>query len=90
MTKKKDLDLLIKGGKVFDPISGLEGLYDIGIRGERIARIEERIPRSEAASTLEAKGTGSFPVSSISIATSFGPAPWSVWNRILWPGVPVS
>ena len=61
MTKKKDLDLLIKGGKVFDPISGLEGLYDIGIRGERIARIEERIPRSEAASTLEAKGNWVFP-----------------------------
>jgi dihydroorotase len=61
MAKKKDLDLLIKGGKVLDPISGLEGPYDIGIRGEQIARVEEKIPRSEATSVLEAKGSWVFP-----------------------------
>jgi dihydroorotase len=80
MAKKKDLDLLIKGGRVLDPISGLEGSYDIGIRGEQIARVEERIPRSQATSTLEVKGRWVFP----GLVDLHCHVFWPASSRILW------
>ncbi len=36
-------DLLLKGGRVIDPRSGLDGLRDVAIQGGRIAAIEPRI-----------------------------------------------
>lgn len=35
---------LLKGGRVVDPATGLDGSYDILIDGDRIARVEKNIP----------------------------------------------
>lgn len=35
---------LLKGGRVVDPATGLDGAYDILIDGDRIARVEKNIP----------------------------------------------
>ena len=59
--RERELDLLIKGGRALDPLSGLMGPYDIGIKGQRIARVEQEIPASEAKETLELQGDWVFP-----------------------------
>ena len=46
-------DLLLKGGTVLDPSTGLDGIHDIAVQGGVIARIAADIPRAEAARTLE-------------------------------------
>jgi len=58
---RKEFDLLIRGGKILDPISGLNGSYDIGIRQERIVRVDNNIPSSEAREVLEVDGGWVFP-----------------------------
>lgn len=35
---------LLKGGRVVDPATGLDGTYDVLIDGDRIARVEKNIP----------------------------------------------
>jgi len=47
-------DLVIHGGRSIDPESGLDGVRDIGIRGDRVARISERT--LEGARVLDATG----------------------------------
>jgi len=59
--ERKKLDLLIRGGSVLDPMSGLRGSYDIGIVGERITRVEAEIPPSLAAEVVEVNGNWVFP-----------------------------
>ena len=41
-------DLIVKGGHVFDPGQGLDGVLDIAITSGKIAAIAEGIPTSEA------------------------------------------
>jgi dihydroorotase len=36
-------DLVVKGGRVVDPASGLDGVRDIGVRGGRIAAVARRL-----------------------------------------------
>lgn len=48
--------LLIKGAHVVDPQVGLDGVYDVLIEGERIARVGERIKAPEGAEVVEADG----------------------------------
>jgi dihydroorotase len=45
-------DLLLKGGHVLDPGSGLDGTMDIGVAGNTIAAISPDIPETEAATVL--------------------------------------
>src|ERR1700694_552399 len=53
-------EVVIKGGHVLDPGQGLDGPMDIGIAGGRIAAIQPRIPDSEAARTVEVRGSNRY------------------------------
>jgi dihydroorotase len=49
-------DLVIKGGEVVDPGSGLVGRMDVGIRGGVIAAVEPVLPAENVGATLDAAG----------------------------------
>jgi dihydroorotase len=49
-------DLLLKGGTVVDPSTGLDGGCDIAVRDGVIARIARDIPSAEATQTIEVAG----------------------------------
>src|SRR2546429_8405078 len=49
-------DLVIKGGDVLDPSQALRGKRDIGIRWGAIEAIENEIPATRAAKTIDASG----------------------------------
>lgn len=51
----EQLDLVIKGGRVIDPASGVDGIRDIGVRHGRIAAVEDAIPPG-GAETIDAGG----------------------------------
>jgi dihydroorotase len=50
-------DLLLKGGTVVDPSSGLNGVQDVAIEQGKIARIESQIAPAEARRVIELPGT---------------------------------
>ena len=50
-------DLVLKGGRIVDPSAGLDGILDIGVQGQTIARIAPDIPGAEAMRTIEVAGT---------------------------------
>ena len=49
-------DLLLKGGTVVDPSTGLDGISDIAVQGGVIARIAPDIPSAEATRTIAVAG----------------------------------
>ncbi len=49
-------DLLLRGGTVVDPSTGLDGISDIGVQDGVIARIATDIPSAEATRTIEVAG----------------------------------
>jgi dihydroorotase len=49
-------DLVLKGGTVVDPSSGLDGVHDIAVEKGVIARIAPAIPAAEAARTIDVAG----------------------------------
>src|SRR5215470_9759597 len=49
-------DLVIKGGEVIDPRSGVQAVRDVGIRDHKIAAIEKDIPASDATKIIKAHG----------------------------------
>ena len=49
-------DLILKGGTVVDPSSGLDGVLDIAVDQGRIARIAPAIPTAEAARVIDVSG----------------------------------
>ena len=51
-----DFDLVIKGGEVVDPGSGLLGRMDVGIRDGVIAAVDRSLPAAGAGATLDADG----------------------------------
>ena len=51
-----NFDLVIKGGEVVDPGSGLLGRMDVGIRGGVIAAVDRSLPGDGVGSTLDATG----------------------------------
>jgi len=53
-------DLVIKGGSVVDPATGVHKA-DIGIRGEKIAALAETISASEGAQVVDATNRYVFP-----------------------------
>ncbi|MEZ5780388.1 MAG: amidohydrolase/deacetylase family metallohydrolase [Rhizobiaceae bacterium] len=50
-------DLLVKGGRLIDPLSGLDASRDIAIRSGRIVGIEPDIPSEAAAEIVDASGS---------------------------------
>jgi dihydroorotase len=49
-------DLLLKGGTVVDPSTGLDGIRDIAVQNGVIARIAPDLPSAEAARTIAVTG----------------------------------
>src|SRR5262249_23930146 len=49
-------DLLLKGGTVVDPSTGLDGISDVAVQDGLIARIGPNIAAAEAARTIEVRG----------------------------------
>jgi dihydroorotase len=49
-------DLLLKGGTVVDPSTGLSGAHDVAVQGGVIAHIAANIPAAESAQTIDVKG----------------------------------
>jgi dihydroorotase len=49
-------DLLLKGGRVIDPSTALDGAHDVAVQGGTIARIAPDIPVGEAARTIDVSG----------------------------------
>ncbi|HEV2125068.1 MAG TPA: amidohydrolase/deacetylase family metallohydrolase [Chloroflexota bacterium] len=49
-------DLLIKGGTVLDPASGIHEQRDVAVRGDRIAAVDRAIPAESAFRTIDAAG----------------------------------
>jgi dihydroorotase len=49
-------DLVVKGGEVVDPGSGLLGKMDVGIRDGVIAAVDRSLPTREVRATLDAEG----------------------------------
>jgi dihydroorotase len=50
-------DLVLKGGRVLDPSTGLDGKQDVAVEGGRIARIAPDIASAEATRTIDVTGT---------------------------------
>jgi dihydroorotase len=50
-------DLVLKGGRVVDPSSGLDGVLDVAIENGKIARVAAGIAPVEAARVIEVGGT---------------------------------
>jgi dihydroorotase len=49
-------DLILKGGRVLDPSSGLDGVLDVAVEGGKIARIAAGIAPAEAARVIQVTG----------------------------------
>ena len=49
-------DLLLKGGHVIDPKNEVDGMFDVAIRGDRIAAVAENIPAEQAETVIEVSG----------------------------------
>jgi len=49
-------DLVLKGGHVIDPANGVDGIRDVAIAGNKIARAAANIPVSDARRAVDVKG----------------------------------
>jgi dihydroorotase len=49
-------DLLLKNGHVIDPANQVDGVRDVAVAGNKIARVAENIPAEQARKVIEAKG----------------------------------
>lgn len=49
-------DLLLRGGRVICPTSGIDGLFDVAVRDGRIAAVAETILPSSAAEVIDVSG----------------------------------
>ncbi len=56
MAETAGYDILLKGGRVICPASGLDGIYDVAVRDGRIAAVEQAILPSSAVETIDVSG----------------------------------
>ena len=56
MAESPKYDLLLRGGRVICPVSGIDGIRDIAIRDGRIAAIAATILPSSASETIDVSG----------------------------------
>ena len=56
MADNPKYDLLLRGGRVICPASGIDGIRDVAIRGGRIAAIAESILPSSSIETIDVSG----------------------------------
>ncbi len=55
------MDLLLKGGNLYDPASGKAGLFDIGFKEGRVARVEKQINSDAAKEVIDVTGNTVVP-----------------------------
>src|ERR1700744_3137868 len=53
MSVSTSFDLLLRGGRVIDPASGIDGLKDVAIRAGKIAAIQSDILRTSAREVVD-------------------------------------
>jgi dihydroorotase len=51
-----DYDLVIRGGRVIDPLQRIDRLSDVAVRGGRIAAVRPNIPASAGTTSIDARG----------------------------------
>ena len=49
-------DMILKGGRVIDPKNGIDDVRDVGIRGGKIAAVEESLDPSRAEKVIDVSG----------------------------------
>ncbi len=49
-------DVVLKGGRVIDPASGIDGVRDVAIKGGRIANVAENVLTGAARETVDCRG----------------------------------
>src|SRR5712692_5656431 len=49
-------DLVLRGGRVIDPASGIDARLDIAVAGERIAAVQANIPVTQARRVVDVSG----------------------------------
>src|SRR5688500_4693017 len=52
----KPYSLLLKGGHVIDPANGRDGVMDVAVAGDRIAKVGPELEPSDAERTVDATG----------------------------------
>ena len=75
-------DLLIKNGRVIDPVNGVDGTKDIAIDDRRIVRVEEDIPSFSASEVLDVCGKTVIP-GLVDIHTHLSPSTSRYSHRML-------
>src|SRR6202162_845532 len=53
MAENPKYDLLLRGGRVICPASGIDGIHDVAVRGGRIAAVEKTILPSSATEVID-------------------------------------
>jgi dihydroorotase len=74
-------DLLLKGGQVIDPANQVNAVRDVAVTGDKIARVAENIPASEAKKVVDVTGFYVTP-GLIDIHTHLyveGPGGWGIY-----------
>src|SRR5271169_4520415 len=56
MSGRSGYDLLLRGGRVICPASGIDGIFDVAVRDGRIAAVEPSILSSSATQTVDVSG----------------------------------
>ncbi|MFC7054351.1 amidohydrolase/deacetylase family metallohydrolase [Hansschlegelia quercus] len=56
MAETSGYDLLLKGGRVMCPASGIDGVRDVAVKGGKIAAVEEAILPSSAKEVIDVSG----------------------------------
>jgi dihydroorotase len=56
MNDGRGFDLILRGGRVISPASGIDGVKDVGVRNGTIAAIEDRILESPAREIVDVAG----------------------------------
>ncbi|MDD2058418.1 amidohydrolase family protein [Pseudomonas sp. GD03860] len=51
----KNYDLILKGGRVIDPATGLDGIHDLAVTAGRIVAIEANLPPSHATEVIDVR-----------------------------------
>ncbi len=77
-------DVLLKGGHVIDPANDINGPHDVAVTGERIARVEQNIPGSQAKKVVDVSGFYVTP-GLVDIHTHVfveGPGGWGIYPDI--------
>lgn len=56
LNSKRELDLVLTGGRVIDPATGLDAVKDVGIKGDKIVEIGDSIRPSRAKAVRDVRG----------------------------------